>query len=169
MSEPNDDVDKHLLQVGLICAQWAHLEYLLELTVWWLLGLLDTPKDARLITGTMPIDALARKARDLAHRKIPKRSDRNMLRDVAVDVNAVEHERNLAVHGVRSLWPDETITASVPRGPYRNKPERLSLIRLRTANAQIASTIAKLELLLDAHSIIEGVTAISERNKSPER
>jgi len=64
------EIDWHFREVGLICAHWAYLEWLLEITLWWLLGLPLDGKDGRVITGSLPIHALARRAAELAHRKL---------------------------------------------------------------------------------------------------
>jgi hypothetical protein len=58
------DVIAHNQEIGLLCTQWAYLEWLLEQTIWWLLDLTDTPYDARPLTGGLSIENLARKAGD---------------------------------------------------------------------------------------------------------
>jgi hypothetical protein len=58
------DVIAHNQEIGLLCTQWAYLEWLLEQTIWWLLDLTDTPNDARPLTGGLSIENLAQKARD---------------------------------------------------------------------------------------------------------
>jgi hypothetical protein len=80
----DDDVREHLMQVGLVCIQWAYLEWLLELTVWWLLGFLNKAKEGRAITSGLSIEVLARRISDLCHLRISDISDQsqlNMIRD----------------------------------------------------------------------------------------
>jgi hypothetical protein len=33
-----DEVREHLQEIGVVCGQWAHLEFLFEVTFWWLVG-----------------------------------------------------------------------------------------------------------------------------------
>jgi hypothetical protein len=111
------------------------------------------------------IGGLARKARDLAHRKVSTKSDLDAMGDIAARVEAIIDERNLAVHGFRSLQPDEILLAAVARGKYKNTLQLLSLIRLRSLNAEVGRIIAVIELA--DHGVIEGVTATSRRYRSP--
>jgi hypothetical protein len=169
MSEPKrSEVTEHLTQVGLICSQWAYLEWLLEIALWWLIGLLDDHEDARIMTRGLDIQTLSRRVRDLAHRKISDRDEKQILKRVACRIAKIIDDRNLVVHGVRSLQPDKRVLASVPRGPYRHKPEPLPLIRLRSINTEIAGIIAELEPLLADKNVIDGVTVISELRRYPQ-
>jgi hypothetical protein len=61
-----EDVAAHLMEVGLLCSQWAYLEWLLERAIWWFLDLRKTPTDGQTVTAGLSIDALARKARPQA-------------------------------------------------------------------------------------------------------
>jgi len=153
----------HNREVGLLCTQWAYLEWLLEIAVWWFLGLLNQPEDGRVLTGSFGIDALARKARDLAHRKLTNETDANKMAEVARRVLDVIDERNLAIHGVRSLQPDQTVLAAVARGKYKHEPQKMPLIRLQTLNTEVARIIAVIEPLLARDGVIEGITEVSRR------
>jgi hypothetical protein len=108
----------------LLCTQWAYLEWLLEIAVWWFIGLLNTPSDGRVLTGSFGIDALARKARDLTHRKLSDPAERDKIAEVARRITEVIDERNLAIHGVRSLQPGDTVLAAVARGKYHTSRKR---------------------------------------------
>jgi hypothetical protein len=162
-----DMIADHNREVGLLCTQWAYLEWLLEIAIWWFVDLLDTPDDGRALTGAISIGGLARKARDLAHRKLSTKPDLDAMADIAARVEAVIDERNLAIHGVRSLQPDETVLAAVARGKYRHKPQSVSLLRLQSLNAEVSRIIAVIEPLLAEHGVIEGITEISKRYTSP--
>ena len=170
MSEPDLDlIAKHNQEVGLLCSQWAYLEWLLELANWWLLGLLNHSREGRVLTTCISIEVLARRTTNLAHLRITNAEDQAVLKSVADRIDAIQGERNLAVHGVRSLMPDETVLATVSRGKFKNEPQRLSLIRLASLNAEVARILAEIEPLLFKLGVIEGVTAISERYKSPQQ
>jgi hypothetical protein len=155
-NKPSDAVATHLQQVGWLCSQWAYLEWLLEKAIWWFLDLKKTPSDGQTVTGGLSIDALARKARDLAHRKLSTKSDLKAMADIATRLKAIIDERNLAIHGVRSVQPDNTVQATVTRGPYKYQPQPLSSIRLRSLNDEVARLIGVIEPLLHRHGVITG-------------
>ena len=80
MPKPTQDqldvVLAHHYQIGLLCAQWAYLEWMLEVAIWWFSDLLDTSNDQRLTeTGGKPISVLAREAGNIAHHKLRLKSD----------------------------------------------------------------------------------------------
>jgi hypothetical protein len=128
--EQTDFVSDHNQQIGFLCSQWSFLESLVEIALWWLLGL--PPKEGRIITGGLNICDLARKVRDLAHLKVSAKADLDALTDLAAGIENVEGERNLAVHGLREVRPGDKVMATVTRGKYRNTPQPISLIRLKT-------------------------------------
>lgn len=154
----DEDIKEHLMQVGLVCIQWSHLEWLLELMHWWLLGLLNAPTEGRLITSGPSIDAMARRVSGLSHLKISNEADRAQLATIEARIKAVVDERNLAVHGTRSEHPEVGVTASVARGKYKNEPQKLPLVRLRSLNTEIGAIISALEPLLVRYGIIENQT-----------
>jgi hypothetical protein len=156
----DDDVANHLKLVGVICGQWAYLEWLLEVTHWWLLGLLNKPKEGRVITSSLSIEKMAKRVCDLSHLRISKDEDRALLENIKNRILAVLDERNLAVHGVRKWHEDEQVlTGSLARGKYKNEPQKLSLLRLRSLNNELVSIANALEPLLVRYNIIEGTTA----------
>jgi hypothetical protein len=118
----DDDVRQHLMDVGSVCSQWAFLEYLFEITFWWLLGLLNKPKEGRLITGGLNLGTISKRVCELSHLRVQEQGDRELLESLRDRIVQIIDERNLAVHGVRSLLPDATVTASVARDVCRNKP-----------------------------------------------
>lgn len=160
-----DMISAHNEEVGLLCTQWAYLEWMLEIAVWWFCGLLDAHADGRTMTGGIDIIGLARRARDLAHRKLSDQAERDAMADIVRRIGIVINERNLAVHGVRSLQPDEIVLATVARGKYKNTLQNLSLMRLRSLNEEVAGIIADIEPLLYRHGVIEGVTEISKQGR----
>jgi hypothetical protein len=153
-SSDREDVPVHLQQVGFLCAQWAYLELLLEIAIWWSLD--HSPIDGRTITKSMPMSVLAREARDNAHQKLTNKSELDAMADVAMRVAAVIDERNLAVHGVRVVQPDETVMASVARGKYGNTLQPMSLDSLQRLNDEVTSIIDVIEPLLHRHGMITG-------------
>lgn len=159
-----DFAAEHNMEVGLLCSQWAYLEWMLEIAVWWFGDLLDQSDAERLTaTGGKPISVLAREAHNIAHQKLISASELEALKDVARRIEEIIDERNLAVHGVRSLLPDETVVARVTRGTYKGTLQNLPLIRLRSVNTEVAGIIAVIEPLLHSHGVIEGMTEVSKR------
>ena len=73
------EFEQHLMAVGLVCSQWAYLEFLFEITLWWILGL--EPKEGRIITGGLSIETAAKRICDLAHLRIKDEADRDTLRN----------------------------------------------------------------------------------------
>ena len=67
-----DFIAAHYQEVGLLCTQWAYLEWLLELAHWWLLGLLNNPREGRVITGNLPFNVVARRVSGLAHLRLSR-------------------------------------------------------------------------------------------------
>jgi hypothetical protein len=162
-----DDIREHLMQVGLVCSQWAYLEWLLELTHWWLLGLLNKDKEGRVITSGLSIEVMARRVWELCHLRISDIADRDRLGAVKDRIQGILEERNLAVHGRRSLNPDQSVTGAIARGKYKHEPQKLSLVRLRNLNTEIGYITAELEPILVRYGIIEGMTDLSAQLQSP--
>ena len=102
------------------------------------------------------MSVLAREARDNAHQKLTNKSELDAMADVAMRVAAVIDERNLAVHGVRVVQPDETVMASVARGKYGNTLQPMSLDSLQRLNDEVTSIIDVIEPLLHRHGMITG-------------
>ena len=126
MPNDRDMVSVHNEQVGLLCAQWAYLEWLLEVAIWWFNGLLNADDDEReKATGGKSITALANEAADHAHRKLSSTKEHADINDVARRIKEALDERNLAVHGVRQLMSDESVLARVTRGKYKGTLQRL--------------------------------------------
>ena len=164
-----DIVAAHNAEVGLLCTQWAYLEWMLEIAIWWFLDLLDKSDEERITaTGGKPISVLAREAANIAHRKLTS-AQLDAMKEVAKRIEASLDERNLAVHGVRQLMPDETVVARVTRGKYKGTLQRLPLVRLASLNAEVGRIIAVIEPLLHSHGVVEGITAVSRRYSSPDQ
>lgn len=90
------------LQIGNICWQWAHLEYLIALAIW---SLLRIDNDTgRLITGGMNILPRINLALNLAkHLNAPTQAQR-ALKEVRTTLQkGLDERRNRAIHGHRSL------------------------------------------------------------------
>jgi len=160
MAEPTQDqldlVSVHNSQVGLLCSQWAYLEWMLEIAVWWFGDLLDKSDEDRLAeTVGKPISVLAREAGNIAYRKLTSTSELDAMKEVTKRIEEIIDERNLAVHGVRQLVPDETVLARATQGRYKGTLQHLSLIRLRSLNDEVARIIAVVEPLLHSHGVIE--------------
>lgn len=154
---PADDlVEQHILEVGLVCSQWAHLEWLMELTLWWILGLFDKRTEGRILTGQWSLDTTARKVCSLMHLRITDREDLDFIASIKRRIDDIVPKRNLAVHGVRQLDPEtETVAAEVSRGHYKNTPQPLSLIRLASLNDELNRIIRDFQPLLVRLNILE--------------
>jgi hypothetical protein len=138
---------------------------MLEIAIWWFSDLLDKSEEERdTETGGKPISVLAREASNIAHRKLTS-SELDALKEVAKRIEESIDERNLAIHGVRSLQPDETVLATVSRDKY-NTLQPLSLVRLQSLNDEVARIIAVIEPLLSEHGVIQEVTEISRRYRT---
>jgi hypothetical protein len=153
-----DDVREHLLEVGVVCSGWAHLEFLYEVALWWLIGLRKA--EGRVLTSGLSLENLVRKVCDLQHLKIADAKDRETLEKLRDRISAIVDERNLAVHAIRSADPEgDTITGELTRGRYKSKPQNLSLVRLRSLNVEIISIITTIQPLLVRYNVIEDVPA----------
>jgi hypothetical protein len=169
-TEQDRDIKVHLLSVGLVCSHWSYLEYLYELTLWWLLGLLNDETAGRVITGGQSLENLARCCKELSRLRITDPTDRQILEDAYNRLLAIVDERNLAVHGVRSA--EETgplVTGVVSKGKYKSKPQNLSFIRLNTLNTEIVNIMALIEPLLVRLNIISEMTGFSAQQQSTRR
>ncbi len=109
------DVQGHLQLVGLICVQWAYLEYLLEVAVWWLEG----GKEECRIARNLNAEGLASRACDLATRKITNAQELDAMYYIADEVVRLTPERNLAVHGRGQVNPDEKNSRYRSQGAIR--------------------------------------------------
>src|SRR5262245_7661886 len=143
MPKPTQDqldmVLAHNSQIGLLCTQWVYLEWMLEVAIWWFSDLLDKSDEERLTeTGGKPISVLAREAGNIAHRKLTSKHDLDAMKDIPKRIEESLTERNLAIHGVRTLSTEDVVLARVTRGRNRGTLQNLSLIRLRSLNEEVA-------------------------------
>src|SRR5215469_61873 len=166
MTDEGKQVDEvvrdHLLEVGVVCSGWTHLEFLYEAALWWLIGLRKV--EGRVLTSGLSLENLARKVCDLQHLKIADARDCETLEKLRDRISAIVDERNLAVHAIRSADPEgDTITAELSRGRYKSKQQNLSLVRLRSLNVEIMSIITTIQPLLIRYDVIEGITDQSGR------
>lgn len=94
------------LQIGNICFQWAHLEYLLSITIGILLRV--EPKTSQIISSGLDILPRTNMALALAHHLTAPRSLVDGLKAVRRDLQdgkKLLERRNRAVHGHRQLHP----------------------------------------------------------------
>ena len=169
------EVRDHLIEVGMVCTQWAYLEFLFEATIWWLLGIPNQKYEGRIITAGLSLEILVRKAADLSHLKVANDADLKTIQSIRGRISAIVDERNLAVHGLRSYDPENEITrAEVSRGYYKSKPQKISLIRLRSLNSEILSIMTVVEPLLVRYGVLDQMTDLSaqmqflqQENKDP--
>jgi len=93
-----DTVAAHNAEVGLLCTQWAYLEWMLEIAIWWFRDLLDKSDYERMTeTSGKPVSVLAREAGNIAHQKLTSASELNAIKDVVSRIEESIDERNLAV------------------------------------------------------------------------
>jgi hypothetical protein len=149
------EIEEHLFLVGAICSGWAHLEFLVELALWWQIDFLHRRTEGRVLTGSLSLEIMAKKVCELYHLKIPDKNDRKILDDVRDRIVAILDERNLAVHGVRQINPANETHAEIARGKYKNKPQKLSNIRLKSLNFEIVAIVQTLEPVLVKYRVLE--------------
>jgi hypothetical protein len=78
-----DTAAAHNAEVGLLCTQWAYLEWMLEIAIWWFRDLLDKSDAERLTeTSGKPVSVLAREAGNIAHQKLTSVSELHAMKDV---------------------------------------------------------------------------------------
>jgi hypothetical protein len=170
-AEDDREIQIHLMNIGLVCSHWSYLEYLYELTIWWLLGLLNDQSAGRVITSGLSLENLAKRCKELSRLRVTEESDREILADAYSRILAIVDERNLAVHGVRSAQENgPEITGMVSRGKYKGEPQKLSNIRLNSLNKEIVEIMALIEPLLVRLGIVTEMTTFSElRQASSQR
>jgi hypothetical protein len=142
------DVSGHLQEIGLICAHWAYLEYVLGVTVWWLEGEAEQP-----ISTKKDCAPLAGRAAELAAEKLSA-AERDLMERIKADVIRLTPERNLAVHGRGEVLPDETVRVTVTRGPYANAPQQMSPEQLGGLNRELADVNDALNDFLVKHGVM---------------
>jgi hypothetical protein len=142
-----------MFTVGMICAQWAYLEYLFASAIW---VTLNIPHDAgKIVTGGLDMKGRAVMAVRIAEER---KKPRDLIAGLATAQKAVLkllNERNLIVHGTGELRPDGHTYYEVHRGPMRGEPQHVSLIRVHSLASAIDGIVAKLEPVLLKHGIIE--------------
>jgi hypothetical protein len=149
MAKPAEElVSQHLREVGLVCSQWAYLEWLYEVLLFWLIGLHGRRSEGLIATGAPNLETASKRVCELAHLRITDSADVTLLKSARDRISAVVDERNLAVHGVRSALSPEKVTGQVARGPYKNKPQDLPLIRLASLNVELKSITDSVNPLL---------------------
>lgn len=93
-------------QIGNICFQWAHLEFLLALTIWALLRLDSVT--GRIVTGGLDIRPRVKMAIDLAESLRAPAELIDALKSVRKKVESdLNDRRNRAIHGHRFIDPDD--------------------------------------------------------------
>jgi hypothetical protein len=150
-------VHTELVEIGKICVHWAYLEFLLEVTYWWIFNLHNRHEEGRILTGSLSIELLSGRVRDLAHLKIADPVDREVLSAVAKRIDVIKDDRNLAVHGVRAMLPDKSVHAWAARGKYKHAPEFMTAMRLRSVTVEIRCILKELEPVLLKNNIISTI------------
>jgi predicted RNA-binding protein YlqC (UPF0109 family) len=115
-----------MFTVGMICAQWAYLEFLFAASIWVLLKVPDEDV-GKIITGTLDMKGRAAMALRLARALNQRKELIDALAIAQQDSANQLDERNLVVHGVGELRPTGETYQEVHRGPMRNKPQPVSL------------------------------------------
>ena len=132
-------------QVGNICVQWAHLEYLLALAIWSLLRL--DQETGKIVTGGLDIRPRLNMAINLAkHLKAPEPAKKALLCTRRALDGGLDERRNKAIHGHRLLDPDDIQSelVEVHRGKgdrKRHKVTNADLAELGVAIAKVAADL----------------------------
>lgn len=134
------EMQLQLEEVGSICSEWAHLEKLIAITIWWLLNL--SREDGGIVTDNLDMKPRAEMLAKLAKRKnhILSADEQQLIADTVSQIAELTPKRNLAVHGVRSL--DEAIGATyatIGRGKYKDQPQEVTYESLKTITDRLVS------------------------------
>ncbi len=99
-------------QIGSICHQWAHLEWILAIVIWRLLRVDDVT--GRIITGGLDILPRTNMAIALAEYLKAPAVIRRALRDTRTTLQeGLNERRNQAIHGLRFTNPDDQINSEL--------------------------------------------------------
>lgn len=142
----NDVIAKHMnnrnVQIGNICAQFAHLELLLAQAIWSALNL--TEKAGLSLTGRLDIEVRAKLAVELCEEQGKPDQVVKELKKVQKELQAskIIERRNRAIHGHRFRDPDDPAAEFVV--VHRGKDAGLRIKRTDAELAQIGKDIAGL-------------------------
>lgn len=133
------------VQVGNICVQWAHLEYLLMLAIGALMRVDE--HTAKLLAGGLPIRARAKMAWELAvHLEAPAEAATALKAAYDRVANKLDDRRNRAVHGHRLAIPgrSDAETFELYRGKGIGKRVIQTDADLAKLGADIGATASEL-------------------------
>ena len=144
-------------QIGNICSQWAHLEYLLASAIWGLLGL---EKGVGLIvTGGLNIESRVGTAVALAEALGQPDELIEALKRVRKELQSskIIQRRNLTIHGNRFLHPDreDAELVEIHRGKSAGKPKTRADSELSELGKEIAGLHRPLMNVLRKHRLLQ--------------
>jgi len=141
-------------QIGNICWQWAHLEYLIALAIWAMLRI--DHETGKVVTGGLDIKPRVNMAINLGHHlRAPKEAIQALI-DVrtALDDDLIT-KRNRAVHGHRLLDPDDPTAdlVEVHRGKGDRKRSPQTNQDLRALGIHVKAVADALKEKLDSSGV----------------
>lgn len=142
------------LQIGNICIQWSHLEYLVALAIWSMLRIDE--KTGRILTGGLDIIPRLGMAHQLSvHLNAPQLARRTLTETRKILQSGLLEQRNLVIHGHRLKAHGEPSieTFEVHRGPKSGQKQPLTNAEI----AQIGRDIAIVHKALHKALLESGV------------
>lgn len=149
-----DESVKRIAFIGNISVQWAHLEYLIAVTIWRILHL--DPDTGKIVTGGLDMLPRINMALNLARHLKAKRALINRLVSTRKAIqDGLDVRRNRAIHGVGFYNPATRVTSvEVHRGKGDRKPSALPNSELRSLGTEINqlgkelnATLSELDML----------------------
>lgn len=157
MSEPqNVHMTNRNIQIGDICSQWAHLEYILANAIWALLGL--DKATGLIVTGGLNIENRVGTAVALAEKMGQPTAVTDALKHVRKELQAskIIQRRNLAVHGHRFPHPEreDAELVEIHRGKDAGQAITRADSELRELGKDIANLHKTLMSVLQDHELL---------------
>ncbi len=126
------------LQIGNICFQWAHLEFLVALALWSLLRI--DQETGKILTGSLDLLPRVNMALKLAkHLKAPGLAIKALKEVRTALQGGLIERRNTAIHGLRSLDPNDPAGEffEVHRGKSSGVKQPVNNAALRALGSEI--------------------------------
>jgi hypothetical protein len=134
-----------LIQVGIVCDDWAYIEHYLEYIIWWELDL--GPIMGRVVTAPLDAEKRSRMARDLITKKSTDPADQTILTRIACYIDHPKDLRNLAVHGARLRIGGKT-HGIVTRGKWKYTPTPIDQVELDNLMDALSYIVAALDIFI---------------------
>lgn len=149
-----EELSRMQQMVGVVCSEWAYLEYRMAGAIWWLLKLDEDT--GQIVTGGLDIEGRAVMAVRLAKHLKANPVYTAALEACLASIQELSGERNLVVHGLHNFYHDTgKMTAEVHRGKFRGAEQPMTPIRVTSLSDQIEATIGKFNATLRALGLVQ--------------